>query len=82
MNKQKQKNLTTKALLSSLKQKIKYESNEKKWFGILFFTDVDFCSKKTYTCPLQKTSISTSIYGKMSQIFRKYAKIGYIDTIY
>ena len=37
MNKQKQKNLTTKALLSSLKQKIKYESNEKKWFGILLF---------------------------------------------
>lgn len=46
------------------------------------FTDVDFCSKKTYTCVLQKTSISTSIHGKMSQIFKKYAKIGYIDIIY
>ena len=44
------------------------------------FTDVDFCSKKTYTCLLQKTSIS--IHGKMSQIFKKYAKIGYIDIIY
>ena len=37
MNKQKQKDLTTKALLSSLKQKIKHESNEQKWFGILLF---------------------------------------------
>ena len=46
------------------------------------FTDVDFCSKKTYTCLLQKTSISISIHGKMSQIFKKYAKIGYIDIIY
>ena len=41
-----------------------------------------FVPKKTYTCLLQKTSISTSIHGKMSQIFKKYAKIGYIDIIY
>lgn len=46
MNKQKQKNLTTKALLRSLKQKIKYESNEKKWFGIIVSLMWIFVPKK------------------------------------